>query len=211
VSVVPEGVNLGQFHPDEEAAGRARRTWDLTGPIVLYVGRVCEQKGTNILLDAWEQHLSRKGTLVLAGPIGHFGNDREDSDLAARISRMDVRHLGAVPEGKLAGLYNACDVFVMPTTRAEMFGMAALEAQACGKPVVASRCGGLPDTIAPDGGILFEPGHSDELAGAIDLLLRDAPTRTCMGAAAARHAEAFSWTTIGERLDVIYHAICKSR
>ena len=72
------------------------------------------------------------------------------SDLTRRISEVGGIYLGPVQEKDLAATYNLCDVFVMPTRSIEMFGMAALEAQACGKPVVCSQHGGLPEVISPE-------------------------------------------------------------
>lgn len=207
ISVVPEGVRLDQFHPDPGAARAERATRDLEGPVVLYVGRLCEQKGTDVLLDAWEHELSGRGTLVLAGPMRRFGREQEDPVLRDRIAKLGVRYLGAVPEAELAALFNSCDIFVMPTTRAEMFGMAALEAQACGRPLVASRCGGLLDTVGRDAGIFFDPGDSAGLARAVGQLLEDPGLRDRMGIAAAKHASGYGWPSVAARVDAVYEAV----
>lgn len=209
IDILSEGVNTQQFRPDGAAAARARGTYDLEGPVVLYVGRLCEQKGTHLLLDAWEHSLARRGTLVLAGPIAFFGNTLKDRPLLQRIDDLNVRYLGAVLESELAALYNACDIFVMPTIRNELFGMAALEAQACGKPVVASRCGALPETVAAGAGIFFEPGDSSGLARAIASLLDDPGLRERLGRAGVQHASRFDWDVVAERLEAIYEKVLK--
>ncbi|HMK96823.1 MAG TPA: glycosyltransferase family 4 protein [Acidimicrobiales bacterium] len=207
LSVVPEGVALEQFHPDHDAGERWRAERGLSGTIVLYVGRLCEQKGTDVLLRAWEANFAGKGpTLVLAGPIGRFGREKENLPLRQRVDRAGAVYLGPVPERELPAVYNSCDVFIMPTTRGEMFGMAALEAQACGKPVVASRCGALPGTVGPEAGAFFDPGDSEGLTGALGPLLEDRDLRQQMGTAAACHASRFGWPSIAERVAAVYTA-----
>jgi D-inositol-3-phosphate glycosyltransferase len=99
------------------------------------------------------------------------------------------------------------DVVVMPTRELEMQGMAALEAQACGTPVVASDQGGLPETV-PDGcGVRFAPGDADALAQAVRGLLADEGARAAYSAAALEHARWLSWERIADRLMVLYERL----
>src|SRR5205085_12637280 len=92
-----------------------------------------------------------------------------------------------------------------PTRRFEMFGMAAVEALACGKPVVASDQGGLRETVPERCGGRFAPGDSRELADKVDALLRDPVAYRLAAAAARAHAGPFTWPRIAERLEEIYH------
>src|SRR5205807_1331041 len=113
-----------------------RRRLGLEGQIVLYLGRICRQKGTDTLLAAHELVSAQRPdvNLVLAGPVDQFGAEREHARTEAwkaRIAAAGAKYLGLVPDDRLRGLYNAADVFVMPTAELEMFGMAAVEAQAC--------------------------------------------------------------------------------
>jgi glycosyltransferase involved in cell wall biosynthesis len=207
LQVVYNGVSLQQFFPDS-AAGRAQR---LRAGIrhdefvLLYVGRVCHQKGTDLLIEAAAQLRSegRKVRAVVAGPIGQFGNDG-GSDLTARLEEIGGIYLGAVDESILPAVYNLCDAFVMPTRTYEMFGMAAIEAQACGKPVVCSNHGGLPEVISSESGLLFNPGDADSLAGSLRRLMEDASLRHCLAQSAVRNARRFSWESIVSRLDTLY-------
>jgi glycosyltransferase involved in cell wall biosynthesis len=175
--------------------------------VVLYVGRVCEQKGTDILLRAFESLKARMSDvrLVVAGPNGQFGNYSE-SDLTRRIREVGGLYLGAVEECLLSSIYNLADVFVMPTRSLEMFGMAALEAQACGKPVVCSDHGGLREVVSPQSGLFFPVGDSAALTECLVRLLGDRDLCRAKAAAARNNALRFGWNNIAEDIDAIYHA-----
>jgi glycosyltransferase involved in cell wall biosynthesis len=209
VRVVYNGVNLEQFAPDR-AGGDARRHELGIGEdelVVLYVGRVCEQKGSDVLIQAFEDLKARMKNvrLVVAGPHAQFGNEGE-SDLTRRIQKVGGLYLGAIDEGQLSSIYNMADVFVMPTRRLEMFGMAALEAQACGKPVVASDHGGLREVVSPQSGLLFPVGDPEALTDCLARLLEDRELRRTKAEAARHNALRFGWGKIVEDLDAIYQA-----
>ena len=207
VDVVPNGVNLEQFSPQHEAAARERIGID--GPVVLYLGRICRQKGSDTLLAATQQLREQgiRANVLLAGPVGGFDSrDRpeETTEWKLRIAAAGARWLGRVPDSRLAGLLTMADVFVMPTRELEMQGMAALEAQACGTPVVASNHGGLPETV-PDGcGIRFPPDDAQALTDALAGLLANESARSACSAAALQHARSLSWERIVDRLMPLY-------
>jgi len=207
LEVVYNGVNLQQFRPDA-GAGLGRRS--LAGVdggefVLLYVGRVCLQKGTDLLIEACRQLRAegRNVRLVVAGPVGQFGI-HGGNDLTARLQQVRGIYLGAVDESVLPSVYNMCDVFVMPTREYEMFGMAAIEAQACGKPVVCSNHGGLPEVISPKSGLLFAPGDAVSLSQNLRLIMDDVSLRQRLSQAAVRNAERFAWEHIVARLDHLY-------
>lgn len=119
----------------------------------------------------------------------------------APLGEDRVRYLGRLEEDALAGVYAACDLMVWPAVN-EAYGMALLEAEAAGLPVVAARTGGVPDIVA-DGatGLLAEPGDIDGLAAHVAALLDDPARRTAYGKAAfARVAERHSIDGAGARL-----------
>jgi glycosyltransferase involved in cell wall biosynthesis len=208
VSVVYNGVNLGQFSPDPSSGIERRRMNGLEGKrVILYVGRVCEQKGTDILLEAYRTVKKRvlDAALVVAGPAGQFENVR-DSSLTREIVEVGGLYLGAVREPELASVYNMCDVFVMPTRDLEMFGMAAVEAQACGKPVIASRHGGLPEAVTEASGLFFPVGNAAVLAEKLELLLEDKALSQAKSRAAQEGARRFAWPIIVRQLEEVYAA-----
>jgi glycosyltransferase involved in cell wall biosynthesis len=206
MQVVYNGVSLQQFHPDPGAAAERRAALGLNGEfVVLYVGRVCRQKGTDVLLDAYAR-LRAEGRhirLVIAGPLGQFGQD-EDNGFMSLVQQHESIYLGPVDEGVLGSIYNMADVFVMPTRINEMFGMAAIEAQACGKPVVCSDQGGLPEVINPSSGLLFQVGNSEDLARKLRSLMDDGALRRRFSEAAVVNAKRFAWESIANELHQVY-------
>jgi glycosyltransferase involved in cell wall biosynthesis len=204
--VLYNGVDVDQFRPDP-ALGRAEReSLGLGGTVLLYVGRVCRQKGSDTLLAAYQALRRRHDSLglVICGPIGQFGRKSDEEGWQERIRAAGALYVGAVAEERLASIYNLCDIFVMPTRQYEMFGMAALEALACGKPVVASDHGGLREAVPADCGARFRSGDADELAARVDELIRDPAALQAASACAREHAETLSWPMITEQLEDIY-------
>jgi glycogen(starch) synthase len=202
------GVDLETFKPDPQAGARLRERLRLRGPVLVYVGRVCRQKGSDLLLEAYAALRGRhRGLeLVLAGPVGQFDQQTDPERWAERIRQAGAHHLGAVDEAELPGVYNLADVFVMPTREYEMFGMAAVEAQACGRPVVASDHGGLRETVPAGCGLRFEPGSAVSLTKAIDLMLEDPGLRARLAEEGHRQARRFAWREIGAVAEVSYAA-----
>ncbi|HYP13745.1 MAG TPA: glycosyltransferase family 4 protein [Bryobacteraceae bacterium] len=210
-TTVHNGVNTRQFSPDlaQRSAMRSRLGIAAEDTVLLYAGRICRQKGTDLLLDAYAE-LKRRNPrfrLVLAGPSGQFGNDAPDP-LAERAAQ-EALYLGALDEETLPAMYNACDIFVMPTREYEMFGMAAAEAQACGKPVVCSRHGGLPEVIAPECGAFFETGNASSLAEAVLATAARLDKDPGLPNAARLNGERFAWSRIGSELQEIYEQACR--
>jgi phosphatidylinositol alpha-1,6-mannosyltransferase len=213
MTVLYNGVDTERFRPDPSLGREFRRKLNLVDrPIILYVGRVCLQKGTDTLIAAYK--IARESipdlSLVVVGPAETFGTDKE-TDLIALTRKAGALYIPPVHEAELPAVYNMCDVFVMPTRSEEMFGMAALEAQSCGKPVICSRHGGLPEVIRPDTGLFFPPGDPTALADCITELFRDDARRLRMGLS-GRHASArFAWSLLAAELDNIIadsHSTC---
>jgi glycosyltransferase involved in cell wall biosynthesis len=204
--VLYNGVNTEQFRPDPAAAAAERDRLGIDRRVVLYVGRVCRQKGSDVLLEAIDLLNRRRGDvqLVIAGPIGQFGLKDDPERWALRIAQVGGRYLGAIEEGRLAAVYNLADVFVMPTRLLEMFGMAAVEAQACGKPVIASDCGGLREVVPDDAGARFPVGDASRLAAEIERLIDDPGRYASCSAGALRNAARYRWGAICDTLETLY-------
>jgi glycosyltransferase involved in cell wall biosynthesis len=207
---VYNGVDPEQFRVDPGSGRAERLRLGLQGRMVLYLGRICHQKGTDTLLAAYERVAARRPDvdLVLAGPVDQF-DAKQDRSLTRqweqRIAAVGGGYLGRVEDARLRGLYNAADVFVMPTAELEMFGMAAVEAQACGTPVVASDHGGLVETVPPEsGGIRFPVGDAEALAEAILRQLAAVESDASLQTRAREHALRFAWSTIVTELESLY-------
>jgi glycosyltransferase involved in cell wall biosynthesis len=200
------GVNPEQFFPDPATGLARKRALGIEKQrVILYVGRVCHQKGTDLLIDGF-QRLKRRApnvSLVVAGPPEQFGNTTH-TELTRRISEVGGTYLGPVQEKDLAATYNLCDVFVMPTRNLEMFGMAALEAQACGKPVVCSNHGGLPEIIPQTSGLFFPVGNAEALADCLSQLFQDVELYRSKTEAARPNALRFAWPRIIDDLENAY-------
>jgi D-inositol-3-phosphate glycosyltransferase len=215
VRVVPCGVDVDLFRPGDRAAARARL--DLgTGPVLLFVGRPTPIKGLEVLLRALAG--LRAGGLGGAAPrlviVGGDRDERRDearARLRARASALGVEawvdFRGPQPQPALPDYYRAADLCLVPSHH-ESFGMAALEAMACGASVVASRVGGLATTIQ-DGvtGVLVPPRDEVALAAAIAALLADTPRRLALGGHAARWAQGFAWPAVTRMLLDVYHEL----
>jgi glycosyltransferase involved in cell wall biosynthesis len=209
--VLFNGVNVKQFRPDAEAAEAERATIGVEGKVVVYLGRVCNQKGTDTLLEAYSEvrRSLPRTSLLIVGPIGHFADEASGAEEASWLGRMreaGATYLGTVHEDRLAGLLNLADVFVMPTREFEMFGMAAVEAQACGAPVIASDHGGLREVVTDRTGRRFPPGDAASLARTLVALLSDDELRARLGRGATENAQRYSWERVAGDFDAIYSA-----
>jgi glycosyltransferase involved in cell wall biosynthesis len=213
VTVVPNGVNTEQFSPAPggEAASRNGRP-----PTLLYVGRVCRQKGTDVLLDALPRIRESvpDARLVIGGPIGQFDrtdfmDEESEESWRARFEAAGVDYRGAVDEDDLVPLMRSADVFVMPTRELEMFGMAAVEAAACGTPVVASDHGGLRETVPRDAGGRFRNEDPVDLADNVTRLLGPETDLAAVGRRAREDAERYAWPAVVDRLEEVYAEIVR--
>jgi glycosyltransferase involved in cell wall biosynthesis len=203
LALIPNGVDGERFHPDRALGAEWRARLGVDGrPIILYVGRLCEQKGTDVLIAAYRK-LGQRAALVAAGPCERFGRTGE-SALAEEVRAAGGIYLPPLDDADMPGIYNACDIFVMPTRELEMFGMAAVEAQACGKPVVASDHGGLRETVPESAGLRFRAGDAAELAGCLETLLDRPAARQALGAGGLENAAQYGWARIARRCEEVY-------
>jgi glycosyltransferase involved in cell wall biosynthesis len=203
--VIPFGIDADEFRPrDAETAAKIRKRY---GPrLVLAVGRMVYYKGFEYLIRAMA---GVRGHLLL---VGEGPLRRKLERQAFDAGTMDrITFLGRVSQEEMAGYYHAADVFVMPSiARSEAFGIAQLEAMACGKPVVNTRLKSGVPFVSIDGetGFTVAPADADELASAINRLLDDSELRSRYGAAASRRArEEFSVGTMVERTLELYRDV----
>lgn len=193
--VIPCGVDLDRFRPEGPSSPPRQDR-----PRVVLVSRFVERKGIGNAIDAVA---ALDGVELLIGggpPAGLLDDDPEAVRYQAMIDRLGVgnriRLLGAVPRAEVPALLRSADVAVCPPWY-EPFGLVAVEAMACGVPVVASGIGGLAETVV-DGvtGLHVPPRRPDVLARAVARLLGDDATRRRMADAAARRARRYGWARI---------------
>jgi len=214
VRVVPPGVDTDVFKPvpNDPRAAEIRARLGLEGrSVILFVGRLQPLKAPDVVVRAVAHLAERRPdldpvALVVGGPSGRAGTGPATLvDLAATLGASGrVIPLEPVPHADLAAFYRAADVVAVPS-RTESFGLVALEATACGTPVVASDVGGLRTAIRDGvGGLLVEPADSLAFADGLERVLGDRPTAEAMGHAGARYARRFDWRRAAAGLLAVY-------
>ena len=209
ITVLPAGVDLELFRPTAKAD--ARRSLGLPDRnVVLSVGRVEPLKGFDILLTAMASLDERSDTTVVI-----VGGDEDSSPELERLQSLaetleledSVIFSRAVSQERLSMYYNAADVFVLPSYY-ESFGLVALEAMACGVPVIASRVSG-PRSFVKSGvtGYLIDRRCPEPFAQRLDVLLHNPTLRESMGRAARSHAETMGWDMVGRRTLDVYDSM----
>ena len=177
---------------------------------LLFAGRIQRLKGPQVFIEAVGILRKRRPDIDLELTILGALSGAKDFNLQSFITAAGlddvVTHRAPVKAPKLAGWFRSADVVVMPSF-SESFGLVALEAQACGTPVVATNVGGLSRAVA-DGrtGILVDGHDPSRWADVIEALYDDPRTREDMGRAAAVHAEAFGWQRTAAITLESYHA-----
>ena len=189
IDIAHPGVDLAIFGSGRRAESRKRLGIAPEEQLVVFAGRIQPHKGPDVLARAVAQMRRRPRLVIVGGPSG-----------AGMRLDGDVEVLPPVPQRRLADWYAAADVVCVPS-HSESFGLVALEAQACGTPVVAARVGGLTTTVVDGVTGLLVDGHGPRAyADAIDRLLADRGTHAAMSAKAVVHAAGFTWQSTADRL-----------
>ncbi|MDQ2650780.1 MAG: glycosyltransferase [Actinomycetota bacterium] len=210
IELVPPGVDHAFFSPGERAGARAAlRHLELgDGPLLLFVGRIQPLKGLDVAVRALAQLRRPDATLVVVGGASGIGGAAEVERIRTLADDLGVagqlRLVPPQPHHLLSTYYRAADVCVVPS-RSESFGLVALEAAACGTPVVAAAVGGLR-TLVDDGvsGFLVEGRDPLGFADRVARLLDDPGLADTLGRQAARRARDYTWSTAAGRLRRIY-------
>lgn len=216
VSVVEPGVDLDRFRPapaGTEAAVRqaARRRFGLPtdGYVVAFIGRIQPLKAPDVLLRAaaelrrLDPRMAEKLTIAIVG-----GNSGSGLDLAALASSLDlgdsVRFLPPQRGDAVADVFRAADILAVPSYN-ESFGLVAMEAQACGTPVVAAAVGGLVTAVRDEtSGVLIDGHDTGDWARVLRDLLAQPSRRAMLGRGAIAHAQQYSWNRTASGLLAVY-------
>jgi D-inositol-3-phosphate glycosyltransferase len=217
IVVIPCGVNLELFHPIPQMQARSSINLPASKRMILFVGRLDPVKGLSYLLKALCDLRDLNPSLSKNLCLAVIGGDREshlqslvdDMDCITRMKQLYepddmVVYYGAQAQEALPGYYSAADVCVMPSLY-ESFGMVALEAMACGIPVIASKVGGLTFTVR-DGetGFLVPERNPKALAEKLNLILGDECLRQRLGHRAAQVALGYSWDIVADEVEALY-------
>jgi D-inositol-3-phosphate glycosyltransferase len=213
IRIVPPGVDRALFAPRDKTEARARL--HLTNArLMLFVGRLQPLKGPDVAIRALAEAVARDPELtrdavlaIVGGPTGAIPHDEvvHLMQLAASTGVGDrVVFFPPQPHERLADFYSAAEMVLVPS-RSESFGLVALEAQACGTPVVAAAVGGLRYSVADGVSGYLVPGDDPaDYAERILQLLRDPAEAARRSTAAAAHAAAFSWESTASGIRDVY-------
>jgi D-inositol-3-phosphate glycosyltransferase len=209
VSVAHPGIDLEIFTPGDKRAARARLGLPPDQRLLLFVGRLQPLKAPDILLQAVAELLALDPeryqdvtVAVVGGPSGSgLAQPHQLTRLSRRLGIADrTRFVKPVAQVDLAHWYRAADIAVVPSYN-ESFGLVAVEAQACGTPVVAAEVGGLTTAVRHGESGLLIPGHNPADYAAACAQLLDHPEKLMeWGARARRHALDFGWAVTAQRL-----------
>lgn len=207
LSIIPCGVDLRAFTPGtaaEREAARAALAPD-GSPLLLFVGRLDPIKGLDLLLESLALLRSPARLIVVGGSPEGDPEIARLRTLAATLGIGDrVSFPGAVAQDALVTYYRAADALAV-TSRYESFGLAAVEALACGTPVVASQAGGLPSIVREgENGLLVRWRSSQAFAERLDELLGGAELRARLAANARPSVERLDWRSIGKDVRLMY-------
>jgi len=209
VEVVPVGIEFSEYDTSNHGMAGPK-----TGPkTILFLGRVRPEKGVHLLVQAANLMVRARGStdvnFIIAGPFGDFHSSRTASSylgqLRSAIKRLSlqevVRITGRLSAAQALEVLSRCDVFVLPSFT-EASPTSILEAMCCGKPVVASRVGGIPEQVE-DGrsGFLVEPGDVRQLSEKVSFLLENPEAAEAMGSHGRLLARTrFSWDVIAGKV-----------
>jgi D-inositol-3-phosphate glycosyltransferase len=220
VCTIPPGVDLGLFQPRPKDASREEIGIAPDERVVLFVGRIDPIKGIDTLIDTAEIMVSGGSSepaptfLIVGGdlgpgsaPVGPLAAVAES--IAQRGIAARFRLVGSQPQDQLPVFYGAADVVAVPS-RYESFGLVAVEAMACARPVVASRVGGLRFTIDEGTtGFLVKPQSPQALAGALEKILSDEPLRAAMSTAARSSVARYDWANVARQVKHVYRRLAE--
>jgi D-inositol-3-phosphate glycosyltransferase len=207
IEIVPPGVDHLVFSPGDSEAARSRLGIDARRTL-LFVGRIQPLKGVDLAVRCLAALDDPAVTLIVVG--GPSGRDGEQELQRVRALADDlgvsnrIRWVRPQRHDRLADYYRAADVCLVPS-RTESFGLVALEAAACGTPVVAAAVGGLRSLVDHDEtGFLIEGRDPGDYAGPVEKLLAFDQLRHEMGSSASARSLRYSWSMTAARLRRLY-------
>jgi D-inositol-3-phosphate glycosyltransferase len=207
VRVIPCGVDLKLFMPQDQQQARAKLGLKRQLPVLLYVGRLDPFKGPDLLLRA-AALMEQETQIVIVG--GKSAGDKETEKLRELAAQLNISKrvlfTGARPQHELPMLYSAADVTVVPSYH-ESFGLAAVESLACGTPVVATRVGGLTTVVHHGETGYLVPRCPGFFAERLDTLLQSPALLKQMRLAARPSILQFSWKNVASKVQDVYEDV----
>jgi D-inositol-3-phosphate glycosyltransferase len=210
IEVVPCGVDLDLFHPKPRASSRKRIGAGTNGTLLLYVGRFAPEKGLARLIQALAKPMPiRDLRLIVVGGDGPrdpaWQRMVELSRACGVADRVEFR--GRVEQAELPWYYSAADLLSVPSSY-ESFGMAALEALACGVPVASTRVGAMEELLQdPQNGRLAQDFSPEAMARAIADIVLDSPGTPLKREAIRNSVRRYGWPQIAQEMLTVYRAV----
>ncbi len=199
-----------QYRPlkEKERIEAFKKKFDIGKPFILYVGNIMPHKGLPVLFRAFREiESSLDVDLVIAG-----GSIRHDQALLQQATELGIlgciRNIGRINNEDLLLAYNAAELLVMPSLY-EGFGLPALEAMACGTPVIVSSAASLPEVVG-DAAKIFKSGDAMELADSLRTVLKETGTRRRMIHEGMNHVRKFTWEKTARETLSLYDQIAES-
>jgi D-inositol-3-phosphate glycosyltransferase len=224
ITVIPPGVDTSRFYPIPDDEAKEFVGIPANDRMILYVGRIEPLKGLDVLLEAMGRYCCNENVeqshlhLAIIGGEPDVSREKMTEEMA-RLQAMResyglkdmVTFLGKRGQDTLPYYYSAADVVVVPS-HYESFGMVALEAMACGTPVVASQVGGLA-FLVQDGvtGYTVPVGDPEALCTHLSDLLNDRELRRQMGERAVATAREYAWENIARQMIDLYEVVTRRR
>ncbi len=207
IEEIPLGVDHAFFSPGSRAGARAALKLP-DAPMLLFVGRLQGLKGADLAIETLAASDRTDATLLLCGgPSGASGECYVDylHELARSLGVADrLQWVSPKPHHLLSTYYRAADAVLVPS-RSESFGLVALEASACGVPVIAANVGGLATIVRHgDTGFLVDGRNPVDWAAHVDVVLNNDALAAAMGAGAAARSHHYAWSTTAARLRRLY-------
>ncbi|MBX7212524.1 MAG: glycosyltransferase [Thermoflexales bacterium] len=221
IRTIPPGVDTARFNPIEPTYARRVIGVGKSHRVIVFAGRIEPLKGIDTLLRAiailrtrYPEYSPCNLCVPIVGGDPSEAGARANAEMGRLLSLRDeldlgdlITFVGAQDQDSLHFYFSAADCLVMPS-HYESFGMVALEAMACGTPVICSDVGGLSQLVRHgETGLRVPPRDPEALADAINYLLSDEPRRRRMGHSAACLAEDYDWARIVDKLTEVYEEL----
>jgi glycosyltransferase involved in cell wall biosynthesis len=175
---------------------------------VLFLGRLHNRKGVDILIESF-RHVSRTNpgaNLVIAGDGNEIATVRSQTEQSGISNRIHL--VGSMQGADKLWLLQNCMCLVLPTRTRETFGLVLLEAMACGKPVIATRLGGILDLVDEDqNGLFVKPDDANDLAHALEQIIANPQTRRRLGSRSFQKAKQFDWPQVASKYLALFSEV----
>jgi starch synthase len=220
IVVIPQPVDLQKFKPQAKNSNLLAKLGCAKGqPVILFIGRLHKTKGVEFLLLALKRLLQDESVGNLSPRVLIVGTGKQEKSLKKLTEKLGITQnvimCGEVRHQELVEYYAAADIFALPSIPAEgwqeQFGMVLIEAMACGKPVVSTLSGSIPDVVG-DAGFLIQPSDFYSLYAALKRLIVNPGLIAQYGHKARQRAEGvFNQTKIAEETAGIYISLVKDK